>query len=50
MTVNVYDMSWLNEYIGNIGLGVFHTGVEVYNRGELIDISVPCVVKETPNL
>ena len=24
--------SWLNEYIGNIGLGVYHTGVEVYNR------------------
>ncbi|VDD80104.1 unnamed protein product [Mesocestoides corti] len=32
VTVNVYDMSWLNEYIGNIGLGVFHTGVEVYSR------------------
>ncbi|EUB58368.1 PPPDE peptidase domain-containing protein [Echinococcus granulosus] len=32
VTVNVYDMSWLNEYIGNIGLGVYHTGVEVYER------------------
>ncbi|KAM7536360.1 hypothetical protein Aperf_G00000080953 [Anoplocephala perfoliata] len=30
--VNVYDMSWLNEYIGNIGLGVYHTGVVVYER------------------
>ncbi|VDL23833.1 unnamed protein product [Hymenolepis diminuta] len=30
--VNVYDMSSLNEYISNIGLGVYHTGVEVYER------------------
>ncbi|VDO03393.1 unnamed protein product [Rodentolepis nana] len=32
VVVNVYDMSSLNEYIGNIGLGVYHTGVEVYER------------------
>nr|CUU97667.1 hypothetical transcript [Hymenolepis microstoma] len=30
--VNVYDMSSLNEYISSIGLGVYHTGVEVYER------------------
>lgn len=28
--LNVYDMLWTNDYTRNIGLGVYHSGVEVY--------------------
>lgn len=30
VTVNVYDMLWLNVYTNSFGLGVYHTGVVVY--------------------
>ena len=32
MILNVYDMFWTNEYTGNMGLGVYHSGLEVYGR------------------
>lgn len=30
--LNVYDMFWTNEYTGNMGLGVYHSGLQVYGR------------------
>ena len=26
--LNIYDMFWTNDYTGNVGLGVYHSGVE----------------------
>jgi hypothetical protein len=30
--LNIYDMFWTNDYTGNAGLGVYHSGLEVYGR------------------
>ncbi|XP_014247995.1 desumoylating isopeptidase 2 isoform X2 [Cimex lectularius] len=30
--LNVYDMYWTNDYTTSIGLGVYHSGVEVYGQ------------------
>ena len=33
MWLNVYDLMIMNYTINRVGLGVYHTGVEVYGRG-----------------
>ncbi|XP_067938718.1 deubiquitinase DESI2-like [Watersipora subatra] len=32
VTVHVYDMYWTNEWTSNLGIGVYHTGVELHNK------------------
>jgi len=30
--LNVYDMFWTNDYTANVGLGVYHSGLQIYGR------------------
>ena len=39
--LNIYDMFWTNDYTGNVGLGVYHSGVEE----RMYNLMVSCLLK-----
>lgn len=46
--VNVYDMTTLNTYMGTLGIGIYHCGLQIYNRGRQIGRHTSNAVFEWP--